>query len=39
MDLYTRDGETVEPLPPGSRPTEARERLHARYNTRYLAGF
>jgi tetratricopeptide (TPR) repeat protein len=65
MDLYTRDGETVEPLPtaggagapgaapeatrglppgadpeadPGHRPT-ARELLHGRYNTRYLAGY
>jgi Tfp pilus assembly protein PilF len=44
MDLFTRDGETVEPLPssgavapPGST-TADRAALHQRYNTRYLAG-
>ncbi|HUE84718.1 MAG TPA: FG-GAP-like repeat-containing protein [Vicinamibacterales bacterium] len=36
MDLYTKDGETVEPLP--GRATPAREALHRRYNTRYQAG-
>jgi tetratricopeptide (TPR) repeat protein len=37
MDLYTRDGETIEPLP--GRDTAARTRLHARYNTRYASGY
>ena len=38
MDLYTKDGETVGPLPSTGKPGEARQVLHARYNTRYLAG-
>ncbi len=37
MDLYTLDGETIEPLP--GRNTAARARLHPRFNTRYAAGF
>lgn len=37
MDLYTKDGDTVEPLP--GRTTPARARLHAEYNTRYESGF
>jgi hypothetical protein len=44
MDLYTRDGDTVAPLPtrgtspgPGT-PPGPRDRLHARYNTRYASG-
>ena len=37
MDLYTRDGETIEPLP--GADTAARRRLHPRFNTRYAAGF
>jgi hypothetical protein len=37
MDLYTLDGETVEPLP--GQDTAARARLHPRFNTRYAAGF
>lgn len=36
MDLYTRDGETVGPLP--GRETTARTRLHAAYNTRFESG-
>ncbi|MDH4065303.1 MAG: hypothetical protein OEW19_12965, partial [Acidobacteriota bacterium] len=36
MDLYTRDGETVEPLPGDATP--ARARLHPRFNTRYASG-
>ena len=36
MDLYTRDGETVTPLP--GRPSPARDALHARFNTRYEGG-
>jgi hypothetical protein len=37
MDLYTKDGETVEPLPGPASP--ARVRLHAQFNTRYRAGY
>ena len=37
MDLYTLDGETIEPLP--GTMTAARARLHPRFNTRYAAGF
>jgi hypothetical protein len=37
MDLYTRDGETIEPLP--GEMTAARARLHPRFNTRYASGF
>ena len=36
-DLYTLDGDTVEPLP--GKNTDARARLHPRFNTRYAAGF
>ncbi len=36
MDLYTRDGETVAPLP--GRETAARQRLHATFNTRFKGG-
>ena len=36
LDLYTKDGETVEPLP--GRATPGRDALHRRYNTRYQAG-
>ncbi len=36
MDLYTRDGATVAPLP-GTRD-QAAQALHDRYNTRYEAG-
>jgi len=36
MDLYTRDGATVAPLP-GDRD-EAAQALHDRYNTRYESG-
>jgi hypothetical protein len=37
MDLYTLDGETIEPLP--GKMTAARARLHPRFNTRYASGF
>jgi hypothetical protein len=37
MDLYTRDGETIEPLP--GADTEARQALHPRFNTRFAAGY
>ncbi len=36
MDLYTRDGETIGPLP-GERD-ERGTALHGKYNTRYEAG-
>jgi Tfp pilus assembly protein PilF len=38
MDLYTRDGETVGPLPRSDRPPQQAAQLNARYNTRYQAG-
>ncbi|MEO8678111.1 MAG: FG-GAP-like repeat-containing protein [Vicinamibacterales bacterium] len=37
MDLYTKDGETIEPLP--GTQTAARARLHPLFNTRYASGF
>jgi hypothetical protein len=37
MDLYTENGETVAPLPGADTP--ARRQLHARFNTRYAAGY
>jgi hypothetical protein len=37
MDLYTRDGETIEPVP--GRDTPARARLHPLFNTRYASGW
>ncbi len=39
MDLFTRDGETVGPLPTAGRPGPRRADLHARFNTRYQAGY
>ena len=36
MDLYTLDGDTIEPLP--GKNTAARARLHPRFNTRYASG-
>ena len=39
MDLYTRDGETVGPLPTAGAVTSQRDRLHHRYNTRYESGW
>ena len=39
MDLYTRDGETVGPLPSTGKPEAVRDSLHQRYNTRYQAGY
>lgn len=38
MDLYTKDGETLAPLPTTGKAVETRERLQARYQTRYEAG-
>ena len=39
MDLYTKDGETVGPLPTNGRNTADRDRLHRSYNTRYESGW
>ena len=43
MDLYTRDGDTVTPLPAPERLDAAqlavRDELHRRYNVRYQEGF
>lgn len=36
-DLYTLNGDTLEPLP--GRDTAARARLHPRFNTRYASGY
>ncbi len=39
MDLFTRDGDTVGPLPDTGKPAGVRDRLHQRYNTRYQSGY
>jgi tetratricopeptide (TPR) repeat protein len=39
MDLFTRDGETVGPLPVSGAAGPARDELHRRYHTRHLSGF
>ena len=38
MDLYTRTGETIEPLPHIGKRDDRVDRLHRLYNTRYLSG-
>ncbi|MDX1569109.1 MAG: FG-GAP-like repeat-containing protein [Xanthomonadales bacterium] len=38
MDLYTRNGETVEPLPVQEQRNSSGAELHARYNTRFQSG-
>ncbi len=38
MDLFTRDGDTVGPLPSTGKDEVARDRLHGLYNTRYQSG-
>lgn len=38
MDLYTRDGESVGPLPVTGRDRVVRDRLHREFNTRYASG-
>ena len=38
MDLFTRDGDTVSPLPTTGKPDDVRDDLHAQYNTRYQSG-
>jgi hypothetical protein len=37
-DLFTRDGDTIGPLPSSGQPRETADRLHARYNTRFRVG-
>ena len=37
MDLYTRDGETVEPVPSSGQPVTIADQLHQLYNVRYQA--
>ena len=39
MDLYTKNGETVGPLPTAGAVTSQRDRLHDRYHTRYESGW
>jgi len=38
MDLYTRNGSTVQPLPSSGKEPLTRTRLHQKYNTRYRSG-
>ncbi len=38
MDLFTKDGESLGPLPDSGLPATPRDDLHARYNTRYRSG-
>ena len=38
MDLFTKDGETIEPLPRSGVSSNDRDQLHERYNTRYRSG-
>jgi hypothetical protein len=42
MDLYTKTGETIDPMPVRGKMTDAqrahRDALHRRYNTRYQSG-
>ena len=38
MDLFTRDGENLEPIPSNGRPSAPVARLHARFNRRYQDG-
>ncbi len=39
MDLYTRDGETLSPLPESGKPPKQRAELHKQYNTRFKSGY
>ncbi|HEX7157324.1 MAG TPA: FG-GAP-like repeat-containing protein [Burkholderiaceae bacterium] len=38
MDLYTRDGDTVAPLPVTGKDAARRDRLNHAYNTRFASG-
>lgn len=39
MDLYTRNGDSVDPLPVARSTSSKRALLHGRFQTRYLAGY
>ena len=39
MDLFTKNGETVGPLPTTGKPQSIRDSLHTRYNTRFRSGY
>ena len=39
MDMFTRDGDTLTPLPSNGAGKDARAPLHARYNTRFRSGY
>jgi tetratricopeptide (TPR) repeat protein len=39
MDLYTKEGETIAPLPSVDQPAANVDELHRRFNTRYLSGY
>ena len=39
MDLFTKDGETLQPLPRRGEPSERVSRLHERYNLRHQEGY
>ncbi|MEE9129008.1 MAG: FG-GAP-like repeat-containing protein [Phycisphaerales bacterium] len=39
MDLYTKDGETVGPVPMTGVGTPGRDQVHRNYNTRYESGW
>ena len=39
MDLFTKDGDTLGPLPAIGEPGEQVSRLHRKYNQRYQAGY
>jgi len=38
MDLYTRTGDTIDPVPSRGKRDRRVDRLHRLYNTRYLSG-
>ena len=38
MDLYTRDGDTIGPLPVSGKDVARRDRLNNQYNTRFASG-
>lgn len=39
MDLYTKDGETLAPLPGSGKPSASKDALHQKYNGRYQSGY
>ena len=38
MDLYTRNGDSIDPLPVTGKDVERRDRLNHQYNTRFASG-